>query len=187
MHSPLAVLILLLAAWLGGTAWAQPAAPESSPAFVDSRQECSLLGGAWVARNPWQSACQVPWQREECLRLGGGWTPLVGAPAGGICIAQVSQIAVGRQCADAGGEWGPAGSSMPYCQPAAGRQAIVRAAPDANKPCDSQSDCSYGCVYQGPPVSTGADVLGRCRANNARSGCHAMVEKGRLAGRICLD
>lgn len=146
-----------------------------------------MFGGAWVARNHWQSACQVPWPRDECLRLGGGWTPLVGAPSGGICIAQVSQTAVARQCVEAGGEWGPPSSSMPYCQPGTSRQAAVRAAPDANKACDSQSDCMYGCVYRGPPVSSGADVLGRCRANNARSGCHLMVEKGRLAGRICLD
>lgn len=187
MHCPLAVLILLLAAWLGGHAWAQPAAPASGPAFIDSRQECNVFGGAWIRRNAWQSACQVAWPREECLRLGGGWTPLVGAPHGGICIAQVSESAVGRQCLEAGGQWGPPGSSMPYCQPGTGRQAVVRAAPDANKPCQSQSDCTYGCVYQGPPLSAEAEVLGRCRANNARSGCHQMVEKGRLAGRICLD
>lgn len=187
MLNALAALLLAASAWLGGSALAQPVAPASGPVFVDSLQECTALGGAWVGRHSWQLACQVPWTRDECLRLGGGWSPLVGAPAGGICVAQVSEAAIGRQCTEAGGEWGPAGSSMPYCQPGTGRQAAVRAAPDANKPCQSQSDCTYGCVYQGPAVSAEAEVLGRCRANNARAGCHLMVEKGRVAGQICLD
>src|SRR5438105_493807 len=114
---------LFLAAWLiGGQAGAQM--PANDPANVDSREECTALGGAWLAnRGTWLAACQVPWARDECLRLGGAWTPLDAAPAGGLCIAPVSMQATARQCAQSGGTWGPPGSAMPYCQPGAARAA----------------------------------------------------------------
>ena len=177
---------ILLALWLiaCAAAWAQPAA--TSPAFIDSPEECVALGGAWLAnRSSWNAACQVPWVREDCLRLGGAWTPMRAALAGGVCVAQVSLQASARQCADSGGTWGPPGSSMPYCQ-AGTAKAAVKAASDANKMCDSQSDCLYGCVYRGPPKPTGAQVMGHCRPTSQVEGCYSMVEKGRLAGSICM-
>jgi hypothetical protein len=189
MKARLVRLVLLLGCWLAAVpAWAQPAVA-GQPAFVDSREECRTLGGAWVARDSgWQFACQVPWDRDECLRLGAAWTPLVGAPANGICIARVSDRATARQCTESGGSWGPPGSLMPFCQAGTARPVVaVRKAPDAGKKCDSQRDCTYGCIYQGPQKADGADVIGTCRADNARKGCFSMVEKGRLAGRICLD
>jgi hypothetical protein len=78
---------------------------------------------------------------------------------------------------------------MPLCrfEPVAQRKPAVRAAPDANQRCDSQKDCMYGCVYSGPAVAPGADVVGRCRATNEAAGCFSMVESGRLAGRICVN
>ena len=177
-------LALPLCLWLLATAgFAQPG---KAPAFVDSREECSALGGAWVGHGGWLSSCQAPWAREECLRLGAAWTPMAGAPAGGLCLAPVSPRATARQCTASGGNWGPAGSPMPFCRPGEARPAPVRAASDAKKLCDSQNDCTYGCVYEGPPVSDGAKVMGQCRATNANDGCYAMVEKGRLAGRVCL-
>ena len=147
------------------------------------------MRGAWVQRGAWRRACQTAWAREECLPLGGEWSPLVGAPSGGVCMAQVSDAATARQCNDSGGSWGPPGSKMPYCQPATvtARAVPVRKAADANKLCDSQRDCTYGCVYEGPKVADGADVMGRCRATSQPKGCFSMVEKGRLAGRICVD
>jgi hypothetical protein len=173
-------------AWLllcAAAAWAQPQAPTT----IDSAEECKALGGAWILRG-WQGACQTGWAREDCLRLGGAWTPLAGAPSGGLCMAPVSEQANARQCAAAGGEWGPAGSAMPYCRPATqARSSPVHRAPDAGKRCDSQGDCTYGCIYQGVETRIGADVMGRCRADNARSGCFWTVEAGRLAGRICLN
>lgn len=141
------------------------------------------MGGAWVQRG-WQAACRVPWERTECFRLGGTWTPVARLPAGGTCTAAVSQQAILKQCEASGGAWGPPGSAMPVCQPAA---PSVRRAADAGKLCDSQRDCSYGCVYEGSETRVGADVMGRCRADNARSGCHWMVEAGRLSGRICIN
>lgn len=182
-------IFLVLALLLGPTApaWAQAQPPGAGPAPVDTAAECRALGGAWILRG-WQGACQVPWERGECLRLGGGWTPLAGAPAGGLCMASVSLAATARQCADSGGSWGPPGSAMPYCEHRAGRAtAQVRRAADAAKLCDSQRDCSYGCVYSGPDPKPGADVMGRCRADNAPGGCHWMVEAGRIAGRICMN
>lgn len=176
----------LLLTWLiaTGAAWAQPSA--NTPGFIDSRDECTALGGAWLGnRGTWMAACQVPWARTECLRLGGAWTPMSAAPQGGICVAQVSLQATARQCADSGGTWGPPGSSMPYCQPGTARKP-VKAASDANKVCDSQSDCLYGCVYTGPPKPTGAEVRGHCRPTSQVEGCYSMVEKGRLAGNICM-
>jgi len=163
--------------------------PPSIPMFIDSKEECAAAQGAWVQRGSWQRACQTTWRREECLPAGGEWTALVGAPGDGICLAQVSEPATARQCTESGGNWGPPGSTMPYCQPGTPRPtvAVVSKAPDAGKKCDSQRDCTYGCVYEGPPKAEGADVLGVCRATNARKGCHTMVEKGRLSGRICLD
>jgi hypothetical protein len=180
-------LFMLLLSWLfAGVAWAQPA--PSATAFIDSREECAALGGAWLAnRGTWKATCQVPWAREECLRLGGAWTPMRGAPAGGMCIGQVSPGATARQCAQSGGNWGPAGSSMPYCDMSAARAAApVRAASDADKACDSQSDCLYGCVYRGAPVAAGATVKGQCRPTSRVAGCYDMVDKGRLAGNICM-
>jgi hypothetical protein len=180
--------VFLLISWLiaAAAAWAQPAARTTG--FIDSREECTALGGAWLAnRGTWNAACQVPWGREDCLRLAGAWTPMGAAPAGGVCVAQVSVQATAQQCADSGGTWGPPGSSMPYCQEGTGRaMAPVRAASDANKACASQSDCLYGCVYGGPPVATGAQVAGHCRPTSQVQGCYAMVEKGRLAGNICM-
>jgi hypothetical protein len=175
----------LLWSWLAAAAWAQPL--PNTAAFIDSRQECAALGGAWLAnRDTWKAACQVPWSREECLRLGGGWTPMVGAPAGGVCIGQVSLQAAARQCADADGSWGPPGSSMPYCDMSRARAPRpVKAASDANKPCDSQIDCLYGCVYSGPPVAADVGVKGQCRPTSRVEGCYSMVEKGRVAGTIC--
>jgi len=179
---------LLLLIWLMtcAAAWAQAGA--DAPAFVDSAEECSALGGAWLGkRGTWQAACQVPWARTECLRLGGAWTPLTGAPGGGICMAQVSLPATARQCTASGGSWGPPGSAMPFCQPGTlTAKAPVRAASDANKACGSQSDCIYGCVYRGPPKLTGAEVNGNCRPTSQVEGCYSMVEKGRLAGSICM-
>jgi hypothetical protein len=179
----MARLMAFLLVWLSSSGWAQ------APAIVDTGAECKALGGAWVQRSGWYHACQTPWGREECLRLGGGWTPMVGAPANGVCVAALSDRATARQCTEAGGTWGPPGSAMPFCQPgtATAQAAPTRKAPDAGKACDSQRDCTYGCVYTGAPVAAGADVMGHCRADNKRSGCHEMVEKGRLAGRICLD
>jgi len=181
-------IALLCLAFAAAAGIAQPRTP-SRPMVIDSKEECTAMQGAWVQRGTWQQACQTPWTREECLPLGGAWTPLVGAPAGGVCLAEVSDFATARQCAESGGSWGPPGSKMPYCQPGSPRAAVaqVRKAPDAGRKCDSQRDCTYGCVYQGPPKAEGSDVLGVCRADNRRSGCHIMVEKGRLSGRICLD
>ena len=179
--------VFLLLTWLiaAGAAWSQTAA-SSSTGFVDSADECTHLGGAWLGkRGNWQAACQVPWARTECLRLGGAWTPLRGAQEGGICMAQVSLQATARQCTDAGGTWGPSGSSMPYCTPGTAKPP-VRAASDANKVCEGQNDCIYGCVYTGPPKPTGANVLGHCRPTSQVEGCYSMVDKGRLAGNICM-
>jgi len=177
-------LLLLFAAWLcSAQGWAQPAS--GAVALIDTRQECAAFGGAWVASNAWQSSCQPPWGRAECLRLGGSWLPVVGAPLNGICVAQVSETATARQCTQAGGTWGPAGSPMPFCRQAVARRAVTTAS-DAEKVCDSQNDCTYGCIYRGPPVADGTNVLGRCRPTNAPQGCYSMVEKGRLAGSICV-
>src|SRR4051812_47011415 len=140
MKSCRAILLLI---WLivAGAAWAQPAA--SGTVFIDSATDCSSLGGAWLGkRGNWMAACQVPWPRTECLRLGGAWTALPGARDGGICVAQVSLQATARQCTDTGGTWGPPGSSMPFCTPGTAKPPI-RAASDANKVCEGQSDCLY--------------------------------------------
>lgn len=112
---------------------------------------------------------------------------MAAAPQGGLCLAQVSEPAVAQQCTQAGGTWGPPGSKMPFCQPgtATAKNMPVRKAPDANKLCDSQSDCTYGCVYTGPKAEPGADVLGRCRPTSVVKGCYSVVEKGRLAGQVC--
>lgn len=179
-------LALLLALWLIGTAaWAQPR--PTGAARVDSREECAALGGKWQGRGPWQAACEVPWERQECLRLGGAWTEISKSAAGGRCFAPVSEFAVAQQCLDQGGVWGPAGSGAPDCTFAAPKRpvATVQQARDAGKRCDSQKDCTFGCIYQGPPVARGADVPGRCRATNEMSGCSSMVESGRLVGTIC--
>jgi hypothetical protein len=185
-------LLPLLALFALSAAMAQsgpPAAP-STGAYVDTREECTVLGGNWLpGGSGWQSACRMPWQRDECLRLGAGWTAQPRAAAGGFCTARVSPAATARQCTAQGGTWGPPDSPMPACrfEPAAPQKAARRAAPDANQRCDSQKDCLYGCVYSGPAVAPGADVIGRCRATNEASGCFSMVESGRLAGRICVN
>ena len=179
--------VLLMSGWLICAAgWAQPAA--GGPAFVDSREDCTALGGAWLtSKGNWQASCQTAWSRDECLRLRGAWTPLAAAPAGGLCVAQVSPAATARQCADSGGTWGPPGSSMPFCAlSTAVAKAPVKAASDANKSCKSQGDCMYGCVYRGPPVATGTDVVGQCRPTSRIEGCYSMVDKGQLAGNICM-
>jgi hypothetical protein len=179
-------LALLLALWLIGTAaWSQPR--PAGAARVDSREECAALGGKWQARGSWQAACEVGWDRGECLRLGGAWTEINKAAAGGRCFAPVSEFAVAQQCLDQGGIWGPSGSRTPDCtfEPRKEARTVTARAPDADKRCDSQKDCTYGCVYHGPPVARGADVLGRCRATNEFSGCSSMVESGRLVGSIC--
>jgi hypothetical protein len=178
-------LVFLLCAWLIAAAgWAQP---HAAPAFVDSREECTALGGAWiVGRSAWQASCEVPWAREECLRQHGAWTPIALAPNGGACMAQVSAQATARQCTGSGGTWGPPGSTMPVCTPApppAGPP--LRKASDANKVCSGQSECIYGCIYSGAAVPTGTPVKGHCRASNQIEGCYEMVEQGRLAGNIC--
>jgi hypothetical protein len=172
----LALVAFFCLLWGGSAAWAQ-AVP------VDSPEECRTLGGTWTQRD-WQAACQTPWDRAECLRLGGAWAPAVRGPGAGTCTASVSREAIVRQCEAAGGSWGPAGSPMPLCQRAAPR---ARQAADAGKLCDSQRDCSYGCIYQGTETRVGADVMGRCRADNRRTGCFWIVEAGRLSGRMCLD
>jgi hypothetical protein len=178
------VFLLLIGLLAAAAAWAQARA--ETPAFVDSADECRAVGGAWLGnRGTWQAACQVPWARTECLQLGGAWTPMRAGPGGGICMAQVSLPATARQCTTSGGAWGPPGSAMPFCQPGTAR-APVRAASDANKVCESQNDCMYGCVYQGPPKPTGAGVKGQCRPTSQIEGCYSMVEKGRLAGNICM-
>lgn len=178
-------LVLLLVAWLiAAPAWTQSG--RSGAALVDSPDECVALQGTWKpTRDGWQAACEVPWGREDCLRLGGSWTQITKASAGGRCLAGVSELAVAQQCLDHGGTWGPAGSRGPRCTFEAPKVRVTKAA-DAGKRCDSQKDCTYGCVYQGPPVASGADVLGRCRATNKDSGCFSMVERGRLAGSICV-
>lgn len=178
-------LALLLALWLVGTpSWAQPG--PTGAARVDSREECAALGGKWQGRGGWRAACEVTWGSDECLRLGGAWTEISKAAGGGRCFAPVSEFAVAQQCLDQGGIWGPAGSRAPDCTFEPPKRPVARVqARDAGKRCDSQKDCTYGCVYTGPPVARGADVLGRCRAGNDTSGCFSMVESGRLVGSIC--
>ncbi|MBC7603363.1 MAG: hypothetical protein H7255_11985 [Ramlibacter sp.] len=181
-------LALFLLTWLiAAAALAQPAPESSPPVTVDTRAECVALGGAWPAsRQSWMAVCQVPWGREDCLQLRGGWTPNTGVSGGGFCTAQISERATARQCTDSGGTWGPPGSAMPYCQPNTVRaKAPVKTAPDANRACDGQADCIYGCIYKGPPVVIGARAQGACRATNQVEGCDAMVEQGRYVGSIC--
>ena len=140
-------------------AWAQLG--PTGPGRVDTREECSALGGKWQGRGTWQAACQVAWERQECLRLGGAWTQINKAAHGGRCFAAVSEFALAQQCLDQGGVWNSADSGTPDCsfEPPTRPVAKVQAR-DAGKRCDSQSDCTYGCAYSGPPVARGADVLG---------------------------
>ncbi len=176
---------LLLSFAIGAVAFAQTTGVR--PMTIDSQAECAAVQGAWVQRSDWHKACQTSWGRSECLRMGGQWSVMEAAPLGGVCLAQVSETAVAQQCTQNGGNWGPPGSRMPYCQPvtAIAKAVPLRQASDANRLCDSQRDCSYGCVYQGPKVKPGSDVMGRCRPTNVVKGCSDLVEKGRLAGQIC--
>jgi hypothetical protein len=175
--------VLLVTGLIAVAAWAQSGRPGA--ASVDSRAECVALGGNWQARDKWQSACEVPWSREDCLRLGGGWTQVSKASTGGRCFAPVSEFGLAQQCLDKGGSWSPPGSPARQCSFDTPKVRIATQAPDAGKRCDSQQDCTYGCVYEGPAAAPGADVLGRCRATNTGSGCFSMVEGGRLAGSVC--
>lgn len=179
--------LILLASWLiCAGSWAQPARPAT--AQVDSRDECMALQGTWkTTRDGWSAACEVPWERAECLRLGGAWTEVAKAGAGGRCLASISQRATAQQCLDRGGAWGPPGARDPQCAFEPARPRVVSRAADAGKLCDSQKDCAFGCVYQGPAVAAGADVMGRCRATNQGKGCYSMVEKGRMAGSVCVQ
>jgi len=180
----LRLVFLLLIGLAAMAAGAQPARP--GPGTVDTREECTALQGAWKpAGNGWQSACEVPWSREDCLRLGGGWTQVSKASTGGRCFAPVSEFGLAQQCLDKGGSWSPPGSPARQCSFDTPKVRIATQAPDAGKRCDSQQDCTYGCVYEGPAAAPGADVLGRCRATNTGSGCFSMVEGGRLAGSVC--
>ena len=181
----LRAFVLFLACFAAIGAIAQPS--PAPTAFVDSRDDCAALGGAWQpGRASWQSNCQVPWAKDECLRLHGAWSAIPLAPNGGACMAQLSQKAAAGQCTSAGGTWGPAGSPMPFCQPST-KVAVtpVRTASDANKACSSQGDCIYGCVYKGPSVAANTPVQGHCRATNHITGCDEVVEHGRVAGNIC--
>jgi hypothetical protein len=181
-------LILLLAFALAAmTAAAQPARPAQGT--VDSREECAALQGTWsLTANGWQSGCEVPWSRDDCLQLGGSWTQMAKAASGGRCLARLSEFALAQQCLDRGGQWGPQGSPTQSCTfvPRPSRIVGPVRAPDTGKACDSQKDCTNGCVYQGPPVAAGADVVGRCRASTVTAGCYSMVEAGRLAGSVCV-
>lgn len=176
--------VLLVTGLIAVAAWAQSG--RAGAASVDSRAECVALGGDWQARDKWQAACEVPWGREDCLRLGGGWTQVSKASTGGRCFAPVSEFGLAQQCLDKGGSWSPPGSPARQCNFDAPKVRIATQAPDAGNRCDSQIDCTYGCVYEGPAAAPGADVLGRCRATNTGSGCFSMVEGGRLAGSVCV-
>ena len=184
----LRLVSLLLISLSALAAGAQPALPASGT--VDSREECAAVQGSWKpAGNGWQSACEVPWSREDCLHLGGSWTQVAKAAAGGRCLARQSEFGIAQQCLDRGGNWGPQGSRTQSCtfEPPKPRVAVApRKALDAGKLCDSQKDCTYGCVYDGPPMPTRSDVMGRCRASSIASGCYSMVEAGRLAGSVCV-
>ncbi len=177
----------LLLMGLAFVAAAQPTRPGA--AVVDSREECAAVEGSWKATgNTGQSACEVPWSREDCLRLGASWTQVAKAATGGRCVARISEAGLAQQCRERGGVWSPPGSRAPQCSFETTAKAPTPAsrAPDAGKLCDSQQDCTYGCVYQGPPVAPKADVMGHCRASSLASGCYSMVESGRLAGSVCI-
>lgn len=182
----LARFAILLVAWLvAAAAVAQSSPPGAAP--VDSRDECAALQGTWkAARDDWRQACEVSWSREDCLRLGGSWTQVAKVAGGGRCLAGVSEWALAQQCLDHGGSWGPPGAANRRCTFEAPKEVRFVKAADAGKLCDSQKDCTHGCVYGGLPVAPGTDVLGRCRATNQESGCFSMVESGRLAGSICV-
>jgi len=179
-------LALLLVTGLLATAAAWTQSGTSGAARVDSREECAALDGKWQpATDGWQAACEVPWSQPECLRLGGFWTPIPKSATGGRCVAGVSEMATAHQCLDHGGSWGPPGARTPRCIFETAKAQVRPKAPDAGKRCDSQKDCVYGCVYEGPAAATGADVLGRCRPDNTAAGCFSMVEAGRLVGSVC--
>jgi hypothetical protein len=179
------VAVLLINWLIAAAAGAQSIS--SAAALVDSRDECAALQGTWKpTRDGWRAACEVPWTREDCLRLGGSWTQVTKVAGGGRCLAGVSEWAIAQQCLDHGGTWGPPGSPTRSCTFESPTPVRVAKAADSGKLCDSQKDCTHGCVYRGPPVAQGADVLGRCRATNQESGCFFMVESGRLAGSICV-
>ncbi|MBA2676081.1 hypothetical protein, partial [Ramlibacter sp.] len=78
----LSLFVLML---IGLPGWAQQPA-QSASAYVDTREECTLLGGNWLpGGDGWQSACRMQWTRDECLRLGAGWTAQPRAASGGVC------------------------------------------------------------------------------------------------------
>jgi hypothetical protein len=183
----LRLAFLLLGGLIAMAAGAQPAQPGSGT--VDTHEECAALQGTWKPTgNGWQSTCEVAWSRQDCLQLGGSWTQVAKAATGGRCLARQSEFGIAQQCLDRGGQWGPQGSQTQSCTfvPRPSRTVGPVRAPDTGKPCDSQKDCANGCVYQGPPVAAGADVIGRCRASGITSGCYSMVEAGRLAGSVCV-
>ena len=183
----LRLVFMLLFCLIVTGAGAQPARPGSGT--VDTREECAALQGTWnPAGNGWQFTCEVPWSREDCLQLGGSWTVAAKAASGGRCLARLSEFAMAQQCLDRGGQWGPQGSPTQSCTfvPRPSRVVGPVRPPDTGKPCSSQKDCTNGCVYQGPPVAAGADVVGRCRASGTTSGCYSMVESGRVAGSVCV-
>ena len=180
------IVLLLLWVFVAVTAGAQPRT--GAPSLVDSREACLSLEGVWKpASNGWQASCEVPWSQPDCLRLGGAWTQVAKLAAGGFCRAGISELAVAQQCIDRGGNWAPIGSRAPQCTFEPVAKARTSKAADAGKVCNSQKDCSYSCIYQGPDGDLGAPVAGHCRASRDTAGCFSLVENGRSTGKICVN
>jgi hypothetical protein len=83
------------------------------------------------------------------------------------------------RCLSEGGNWGPEGMLR--------HGSCVRKMADGGKPCATKGDCLGKCVYDGPPVPLGTQVIGKCSVSDRGFGCFELVGDGLYIGRLCAD
>ncbi len=82
-------------------------------------------------------------------------------------------------CQSRGGSWVAQGMlRVPGC---------VLPTKDGGKACASRSECEIACVYVGPRLPEGTQVVGQCARDNSPFGCRTFVEGGRLVSGPCVD
>jgi hypothetical protein len=138
--------------------------------------ECGQAGGYNIQNVPDERRCQLP-QSElgkiaQCRENRGLWA-ITGW--GFLCYLEADE----QKCHQEGGNWKVGGMANLF--------GCVRTASDAGKSCRDNSECQFGCRYDGPRPAPEEEIVGKCHSSNRDFGCFVAIEKGKLGSGICRD
>lgn len=137
--------------------------------------ECRQAGGYNIDKAPDEIRCQLPQtdlgRMAQCREKLGLWAMTA---QGFLCYPEATE----QKCRKEGGRWEIGGiASLFYC---------YKTAIDGGKPCRDNSECQFGCRYEGPNPPQEKQVVGKCQSSNRSSfECYSDVVDGKYGGYRC--